>query len=109
MPTAGFERPLREACPNFFREYDQVNSAKLDRALKGLPNELKPDEEGFLAYIKMRRLFQAALIVASFGFANCEGAYGKTIDEQLDELREWLLNKTPPQWLVDKDAAAEEE
>lgn len=97
MNPTGYQKALREEFPQFFEGYDRFGASELEKRQLGIPYEKKPEDEQYMVYIRMAQLFQAALMVASYGFSHWECSGGKTIDEQIEALRGWLLEgKTPP-------------
>jgi hypothetical protein len=105
LNPSAYEKPLREQFPNFFAELDQFTAIEVNKRLQGQPYENKPENEKYLLYTEMTKLFQAALIVASYGFAHWECSGGKTTDEQIDALRDWFLNGTTPPAVAAYEAA----
>jgi hypothetical protein len=99
-----YEKPFRQKYPNFYRELDKYANFKIMRSMQDFPNELKPDEESFAAYVNMSLLFEAAVNLASFAVSACQGEHGKDRAAQFQELEQWLVHQTPPEWLDESQA-----
>ncbi|PJE23667.1 MAG: hypothetical protein CK431_09955 [Mycobacterium sp.] len=75
-----FEKPLYSSCPQL---YGEMFASLTD------PNRGAPDEK-WVAISHYANALQAAILVAHHAMHNCQEAGGKTVDEQIEQLNQFV-------------------